>query len=92
MNFRVFLLLIILPMMGASSVAIADVHRNDSSGMKWQYGYDDAGRITRAVDPAERVTKFSYELDKKSTFSEKQSDSISMAPRWPTNSTVLVAV
>ena len=58
-------------MMGASLTATADVQRNDLSELKWQYAYDDAGHITRVVDPAGRVTKFSYELYQKKRFLQK---------------------
>jgi len=34
-----------------------------STGLSWQFAYDDAGRVTKVIDSAGRQTKFRYELD-----------------------------
>lgn len=39
------------------------VHNKAGPGLTWRLAYDDAGRITKAVDPAGRQTKIHYEFD-----------------------------
>ena len=39
--------------------------------LKWRFAYDDSGRISKLIDPGNKITTFSYELDKTGGFLKK---------------------
>jgi RHS repeat-associated protein len=52
----------------AVSASNAHAAKNTLTDLKWQFAYDEAGLITKIVDPGSRETKFFYDFDKTTGF------------------------
>ncbi|RJQ83192.1 MAG: RHS repeat protein [Desulfobacteraceae bacterium] len=44
-----------------AAITLAPLSVQAGNGLSWQTGFDNAGRITRSIDPAGRATRFSYD-------------------------------
>jgi YD repeat-containing protein len=64
MRYHALLLVAALLPVIVLSTANADVPNDTLTDLKWQFAYNEAGHITKIVDPAGRETKMFYDFDK----------------------------